>query len=221
MGIIHLVRLVAFAVVLLFSIIVLGLSANVDATYNIDITFASLALAVAVITMVTMVPLIAVEFTRKGAFTSRVFVELIWVGILWVLWLASGAEAATLNVDPSLCSSSFLGSTGKTICSSILAVTAFSFLNWIILMAWFVTLLVFSIIGNHWHNSVADTDLTKRDTSAAGPAAFQQPNMSAAPGTPYDNYPQQSVQSSPHPQQAYNSSPIPGHTQMSPDTVPV
>jgi len=202
MGLIHLIRLASFGTVLVFSIIVLGLSANIDALVHASFDPASLALAVSVITIFTMVPIIALEHLRKGMVTSLVFVELIWVGVLWVLWLASGGEAASLGVIASRCSSDFLSSGEKTLCSSIVAITAFSFLNWLILMGWFVTLLIFGVMGNHWNNSVPDTDLTRRHASSTGPAPSGYPNMAAAPGaaSPYGAYPPQQAPQG-HPQQ--------------------
>jgi hypothetical protein len=84
-------------------------------------------------------------------------------------------------------------------------------------MGWFGTLLTLSAIGNHWQNSLPDTDVMRKSTPAVGtvpPAAFQQPNMAAAP-VPYT----QPIQTSPYPGQAYPpSSPPQGHT---PGTVPV
>jgi len=179
MAIYHTLRLALFGVVLLLSVIILGLSANIDAVTGVDVTFASLALAISLITMLTIIPIAIIERVRQGAFTSLLFIELIWIGVLWVLWLATAAEAATIVPDPSLCSSPFLSPAGKTICSSAIAITAFSFINWIALLGWFIALLVFGISGNHWHSSVPDTELHRRTAGAPGSA----PNMSNAPGS--------------------------------------
>jgi len=176
----------------------------------------SLPLAVSVLTLVSMVPILVLEHIRKGLVTSLLVVELGWVGFLWVLWLAAGGEAASTGVDASTCSR--LNSASQTLCSSLVAITAFSFLNWIILLGWFGTLVTFGAINNHWNHSVPDTDLTKKhSTGAAG-----QPTMAAAPGaTPYGAYPpQQAPQGYPQQQaqgyQGYPQQVQQGHPQAQP-----
>jgi len=197
MGLLHIIRLASLGTVLVFSIVVLGLSANIEAlAHGFDVPWAALPLAVSILTLFAMVPVLVLEHLFKGGITSRLFVEVAWVGLLWVLWLAAGAEAASFGVDASQCSRT--SGVFMTECSSIVAITAFSFLNWLILLGWFGTLLVFGAMGNHWNSSVPDTDLTKKNASATGPG----PNMAAAPGAaPYGSYPPQQAPQHGYPQQ--------------------
>jgi hypothetical protein len=113
---------------ILFSIIVLGLGAHLiaaghnvvvdDGFFGFDVEnvyfpFTGLAVAVAVIHLITVTPMsvyysscssrfnlikhfrLVIGFLRSGAFTSLVLVEVVWLSIMWVLWLAAGGLAAS------------------------------------------------------------------------------------------------------------------------------
>lgn len=65
---------------------------------------------------------------RKGAFTSVVITELVWIGILWVLWLAVGSYIA--SIDPfGTCD--FINDKVNAACRETQAVEAFAWLSWI------------------------------------------------------------------------------------------
>lgn len=84
---------------------------------------------------------------RTGAFTSKVWVELVWlckffakhlqyfthsrVAILWVLWIASAAETATFFQTFFGGSCGFLDPDVNAACQKVQAVMAFDFLAWI------------------------------------------------------------------------------------------
>ncbi|KAI0316129.1 hypothetical protein OF83DRAFT_288268 [Amylostereum chailletii] len=149
-----LVRLVVLGTTLLFSLIVLGVSADLlnttvselDGSYFV---FSALAVAVAVITIVSVVPMIVIDFLRQGAFTSLVWVEVAWFSVLWILWLSTGADTAWANDQVFVGSScDFANSIVKTFCNEFKAVMAFSFLTWIVLMAYTSTLIVLAFIGH-------------------------------------------------------------------------
>jgi len=165
MGLIQIIRLAAFGTVIIFSLVVMGLTAHLDAALNEgDIYFVNFALAISVLSQFTIIPIIIIERVCEGAITSLIIVELIWVGLLWVLWLVSGSSSATLGIGEFVCNQDYLSAAVWSVCNQVYAITTFSFLNWVILMGWFSTLLVFGFRGKHWYSSVSRTDITKRNT---------------------------------------------------------
>ncbi|KAK7061370.1 MBOAT, membrane-bound O-acyltransferase family-domain-containing protein [Favolaschia claudopus] len=179
MTVIPLIRLAALwyaAVVVAFSVIVLGLSAALTSTtekyLNGYFEFAALAIATSVITLITVPIMIVMEFLHHGAmFTSMVLFELSWLSILWVLWLATAADTTQANAFISGCD--YISDVVNTACRETQAVQAFSFLNWLILMAYTILILVLSIIAHSrqhtgvWRSSVAEAPFF---TPGAGPA---------------------------------------------------
>jgi len=166
------VRLVTFATVLLFSLIVLSISADL-----ISITeplfyykFSAFALATSLLTFMTVIPMLVIDMIRQGAIFSYIITELVVLSVLWVLWLSSGSYAAwtdnqLIGLDPLESSCDFGNfDTGLFTqgCQEIKAVMAFSFLTWIILMAYTGILLVVAIraqgrgLQNVWSMSVRE-----------------------------------------------------------------
>ncbi|THU91973.1 hypothetical protein K435DRAFT_967873 [Dendrothele bispora CBS 962.96] len=161
-------RLGALVALILCSLVVLGLSAHLASLSEEAFAFEGLGIATAAITIATVPLMVGVDLTRKGAFTSMVVVELTWLGILWVLWLATGAEAiqifnlAFIGCDNQLDDFDDFELSDESTCRETQAVAAFGFLGWIILMFYWVFLLVASITaashGNSqvWFSSVRD-----------------------------------------------------------------
>ncbi|KAI0069104.1 hypothetical protein BV25DRAFT_94285 [Artomyces pyxidatus] len=180
MGLFYIARLVTLATSLVFSIIVLGLAADMisiteeylDSYY----IFSALAVATAVLTFVTVLPMIVIDLFRRGAFSSWVVLEVSWLSILWVLWLSTAAYATWTDGQVFIGSScSFVDSTVSLVCNEFKAVEAFAYLTWILLMAYSVTLFAFAIkgqtLGNKtWTNTVRDatflTAPTRKDIDA-------------------------------------------------------
>ncbi|KAF9076604.1 hypothetical protein BDP27DRAFT_1313613 [Rhodocollybia butyracea] len=164
MALLPTLRIVVRTFVLLCSIVVLGLAAHVTSLADFDgFDFAGLAIAVAVITIISLNAMIAIDYTRRGAFTSMVIVELGWFSVLWILWLSAAALSAeeicvafdSFDFDPVL----------NTICGENHAITAFSFLAWLCLLGYTITLLSYAIMsanrgGNPWMTAVNDGLLT-------------------------------------------------------------
>ncbi|KAI0301863.1 hypothetical protein B0F90DRAFT_256675 [Multifurca ochricompacta] len=157
------VRLVTFVTITVFAIIVMSLSADLIALTepNYYFKFAALALATSLLTLFTVTPMFVIDTLRKGAIFSYVIVEIVWLTVIWILWLSSGSYAAwtdgqLINVIPeeSSCNYGVLGD-GRIVtgCQEIKAIMAFSFLSWILLMAYTGILLVLGIRaqeqGNH------------------------------------------------------------------------
>lgn len=65
---------------------------------------------------------------RRGAFTSVVITELVWIGILWVLWLATAAYTSSVDAFGTC---DFINDDVNKACQESLAVEAFAFLSWI------------------------------------------------------------------------------------------
>ncbi|KAJ7638458.1 hypothetical protein FB45DRAFT_1023250 [Roridomyces roridus] len=142
MALIPLVRLVALCVALAFSVIVLGLSAALTSTTEkfLDgyFIFAALAIATSSLAMITLPVMILLEILRPGGFTSMIMVEVSWLFILSVLFLATGADGAQAASDTFTFSCGDYIPTVAAACRETSAIQAFSFLNWIILMAYSV-----------------------------------------------------------------------------------
>ncbi|KIM84206.1 hypothetical protein PILCRDRAFT_818536 [Piloderma croceum F 1598] len=177
----HTVRVVLLGVVVLFSVIVLALAAaliNTTESLGFYYVFSALALAVSILTLLTVGLLLVFDHIRTGFVTSRIVVELIVLGILSILWLATAADTASFNSFAVGCGADScwscpsqhhdVNSNHDAACGEIQAIEAFSFLNWIILMGYCITLLAFSIIhsrrGNNgvWHSSVKETNFSSR-----------------------------------------------------------
>ncbi|KAI0248973.1 hypothetical protein BJV78DRAFT_1231255 [Lactifluus subvellereus] len=89
-------RLVTFVTTILFSIIVMALSAAliVQTEPNFYWKFSALALGTGLLTVITIVPIFIIDMLRKGTFFSYIAVEIVWLKVLWVLWLSSASYAA-------------------------------------------------------------------------------------------------------------------------------
>jgi len=181
--ILSLVRMITFATTLLFALIVLALSADYVSlvpvsTFN---RFAALGLFTALITLLTVTPMLVVDMLRQGSFFSLIVVEIGWLSFLWVFWLACGSDAASIDsllisgdANESSCSG-FTGVLAET-CGEIKAIMAFSFLSWILLLAYSITLLVLAIRAHQrgnpaWTTSVRDGVLFYPSKTATGGAA--------------------------------------------------
>jgi hypothetical protein len=79
--VLSLVRMVTFGTTMLFSFIVLALSADYVSlvpvsTYN---HFAALALFTALTTLLTVTPMLVIDMFRQGSFLSYIVVEIAWL----------------------------------------------------------------------------------------------------------------------------------------------
>jgi len=232
MAVFNIIRLVAFGVSLAFALIILGISANFVAQsshYRVGLgsSVPGFGVATAVLTFVILIPPIVIDMLRKGAVTSLTATELGFVGFLWVIWLACGANATAALFGFNLGDCSLYESITASFCSQYEAFQAFSWLNWLILFSYWVTLLIMALIaqsrGNKRAFMVPSTELTSTmppSGNASGEPKFpptqNYPPGSITPGTypPQGQYPQQSYTPSQYPQQSYTPSPIPPQGQM-------
>ncbi|KAF5352147.1 hypothetical protein D9758_009249 [Tetrapyrgos nigripes] len=176
MALISTLRLGVFGTTILFSIIVLGLSAHITSKTKeeLDTVVAAegLAIATAAITLVSVPAMLIIDMIRRGAVSSLVVAELAGLGLLWVLWLATGADSvAEFNADfPEGCDVLSLEFRGpgvrevQDLCRELQAVSAFGFLNWLMLVGYWSVLLVCSIVAANrgesriWFTPVGETD---------------------------------------------------------------
>ncbi|TDL16357.1 hypothetical protein BD410DRAFT_795478 [Rickenella mellea] len=212
MAILSTLRMLTFGTSLVFSLIVLGLCANILSISGPLLVSPQLGLAVSILTLLTLVPMLVIDMTRKGLLTSWVIVELPALSILWVLWLSVGAETDAEDAVVSAFtdgSCDFFGDAQfTTVCNSYKALEAFGFLTWLILLAYTIVLLVFACIaqsrGNRavWTSAVRDTDFFTKTAGNGEPSVNQYPGVQ----TPHENaYPpagQQMYQNAPNPAQA-------------------
>ncbi|KIP04081.1 hypothetical protein PHLGIDRAFT_129740 [Phlebiopsis gigantea 11061_1 CR5-6] len=172
-------RLVVLSALSAFSLAVLGSNAHyawttMNTQLEVDLipvwpqsapdAFSAFNLAVAVISLVTLLTMIIVDVVRRGAFTSWIVVEIGWLGFLLVLWLAASAYTASIYPPVGdLCSANPGISNLTAACTDIQVSMAFSWMGWILVSAYWGTLLAFSIISANkgrpvWKSTVKTAD---------------------------------------------------------------
>ncbi|KIL67253.1 hypothetical protein M378DRAFT_58682, partial [Amanita muscaria Koide BX008] len=217
-----------------FSLIVLGVSAHlifVTEQVGIYFTFTAFAIAIAALTLITLPLFLIIGFVRKGALFNYIIVEIGVLGLFWVLWLATASFTADqLVLLPINCDFNYSD------CHEPQAVNAFSWLNWLILTAYWPFLLVMAIIqqnrGNPvWTKSVGEVNMFAPGVVVATqvyppqqqqPVMYspqpmqQQPQMGYPPNTPGATYapvPTQGGYAPPQPQVGYAPTPPPQQPQ--------
>jgi len=192
-------RLVTFVTTILLSVIVMSLSA--DLVYAPDYyKFSAIALAISLLTILTVTPMFIVDKHREGSIFSYASVEIIWLTILWILWLTSGAYAAWTEdgflreyTEEATCHYyGRFGAKNSRYCHETKAVIGFSFILWILLMAYTVTLLVLTLRAKErghpaWTTSVRDGVLLRpaeKTTESAIQVPVAQTHIISTPYVP-------------------------------------
>lgn len=189
-------RLVAFGFTIFSGVIVAALGAHITAFaedhFGLYYIFAALAIAVGGVTIFTLPVMLVIDFVRRGAFTSWILIELIWLSVVWVLWIATGAVAVN-NTSAIFTTCDFVADWANQLCRETQAIEAFSFLAWLTLLSYTITLLVVAIVCMSrgrpiWKSTVRDyVTLPPSQTAAFGgnPNVFapqqQQPLMAMTP----------------------------------------
>ncbi|KIO30964.1 hypothetical protein M407DRAFT_144298 [Tulasnella calospora MUT 4182] len=219
MTVLNTIRLVIFVTALCFSLIVLGILANfTNITSQNGFYYQAFALGIAtsLMTFLLVGASLIIDRLRRGAITSLVMVELAWVGLLWVLWLATAASITDLGIFTSC---GYFNSEVESTCHQYQAAQAFSFLNWLMLFGWWIALLAMSIraasngISGVWRTPVTEHPGWNKNATSPYGATTTYPTMPAnnygAPGQPqqpgYGMPPQQQTPYSP--QQGYGTPP--------------
>ncbi|KAG2116204.1 hypothetical protein BD769DRAFT_1672919 [Suillus cothurnatus] len=146
--ILKIVRWCVLTFTLVFAIVVLGISGHLIAIRPTNYwRFAALAIAVSSLTILTF-PVILIVNTLlvrdENISPERVIGEIGWVVVMWILWLATGANAthaARVHFFSGGCSH-FSGYSNQ-ICNEFRVVEAFAWIIFIILFCYFIGLLVY------------------------------------------------------------------------------
>ncbi|KAJ7694742.1 hypothetical protein B0H14DRAFT_3659900 [Mycena olivaceomarginata] len=114
-------------------------------------------------------------------FTSMIIFEILWLGFLSVMWLASGAAQAVENI--------VLTAACTTICGEARAIAAFGFLNWLILMFYTLTVMIMLVAmsrkrGRVWTESFANAPLSAPASAEKAHPALLPIKLSAGTASP-------------------------------------
>ncbi|KAI0269310.1 hypothetical protein BC834DRAFT_622759 [Gloeopeniophorella convolvens] len=154
-------RLATFATAILFSFLVMALSAALIAlTAPVYYQFSGFSLFTSLFTMLILIPMFVVDVLRKQTFVSYVITEVVASSVLWIFWLSSAAYAASFFPEGSNCDFGF-DDRFSAECHEIQAITAFGFLTWLPLMAYTGVLLWYTVrahMAGHkvWTTSARD-----------------------------------------------------------------
>ncbi|KAJ3544173.1 hypothetical protein NMY22_g2875 [Coprinellus aureogranulatus] len=157
-----LLRIGVFGSVCVLSLIVFALSAHIisvtsTARYGYYFTFTALGLATALLTLISLPAIYVISIKRRGAFTSYIGVEVGWCWFLWIMWVATASHTVGFGVN--FCSGG--------LCSEAQVIEAFSFLNWLAMMGYTITLLAFAIMLHmRGHTNVWTAEVTTFDWNA-------------------------------------------------------
>jgi len=153
------IRFVVFGVASLFSLIAIILG-GVFTTDTLSTSFAALAIATGLLTILTLPVMLTLSVIRKGAFTSMIAVEIGWTSFLWVMWLAVGASSASVVLFDIY--GIFFTSPVQS------AITAFGFLTWILLTFYTILLTTLTFRQQFRGNVVWTGEVTETDFTAPG-----------------------------------------------------
>jgi len=149
MAILPVFRLIFFCLSNTFAVIVLSLGAHLtsitEGFLNFYFKFSVLSIVTALLHLLSVPALLIIDRTRSGAFTSMVVVELGWLFVLWILWIATGADAANANALTFNGNCNLYAGDDATACNEMQAIEALGFINWLILFGYSVVVLVFAI----------------------------------------------------------------------------
>ncbi|CAE6432651.1 unnamed protein product [Rhizoctonia solani] len=163
------VRLASYGTVLVFSLIMLGISGSVfGSSPGIDVILALILLAASSITWVFMFPALLVSIFRRGSFLSWVAIELGICGFLWVLWLASAAYTTSLSAGIALNCDLASDIGAESSCRQYQAIQAFSWLNWVILFAYIVLVIALAIKAMNKGQSVWTMEISDLSAAVSG-----------------------------------------------------
>ncbi|KAJ8482760.1 hypothetical protein ONZ51_g5146 [Trametes cubensis] len=208
-------RFVALGWGLFCSLLLLGLGAHaLSVLVNSNVptpAWAGLAVATAVLSLVTLPPMLVIDLLRTGAFSSMIVVELAWLSFIGLLCLATGGAAAENAADFWVTCGTWSPASARSVCSETSAAAAFGFLGWLALWGYTISLLVLLILhanrGHYvWRMSVKEAGFENGIPPANGEAkaheaaslnAGQVPYAYPPTGAPYG---QPVAQPSPYPQ---------------------
>jgi len=152
----------------------LGASQSAGAISPVD----GYLIALPIMGILLIFPIIFIDLLRRGAFTSRVWFEIAWVALFWVMHLAGAAAVSA--VQPGMqCDLANLGSSWTSICNSSKALLAFTWMSTIALLAYLLTLLLCTILNMRDMPRIWSTGVTEVEWFGAEPK-----RISSLPGSP-------------------------------------
>jgi len=174
MGKLTRLRSVNLVVVLAICVVLLGINANflsfpANLNSNDDdddddsdddhevlrhvLQFAGTGVAIAALTLLTVCPITFLNFVRKRSMASMVLLEIGWVSILMILWAVAGGQASTTAIFTDGCSD--VDDDLQSTCFQYVAVQAFSWLQFAILLLWLALVMVVAAMAhNRGHTRV-------------------------------------------------------------------
>jgi len=181
---VDIVRVTVLAWVFFSSLIAMALAANLtsitESLVKQYFTWAALAIAVGVVSLLSIPVMLALDAARTRAFTSLIIFELSWLSVLQILWLVVGAMAASgIKQWGGQCDFTF-NSEINTACKENSAIAAFGFLAWLPLLGYTILLLILALIRHNkgapvWLSTVKDAFRYGVNTpSASGPTTAPQ-----------------------------------------------
>jgi len=206
--VVRVIRLGIFGLVSFFSIIVLGLGAHIVsvlAPAAAPFDFAGLGIAVSLLTLISLIPMLVLSFLDKVLWVNMVAVEIGWLGLLWVLWLAT---AALTNNDLAEFVFGVCDFADNTLgCGEVLGFQALSWLNWVLLFKYTIVLIALTVFqhlrGNQvWMAPVYQVNFFAPPAGAPGVVYEQKPGQ--YPQQPQQYPPQQPQQYPPQQPQQYS-----------------
>ncbi|KAI0673108.1 hypothetical protein C8Q78DRAFT_700152 [Trametes maxima] len=206
------VRLIALSIGALCGIIELSLGAHLlsltEKYFDGYLNFEALSVAVGGLTMITLPIMIVIDFLRTGAVTSLVVVELVWLSILWVLWLAAGALIANQTGD-AFASCDFVSTILSQACNETHALEGFAFLGWLDLMIYTIILLIVALVNNARNTPIWTSSIKQLPSVIASrsPTAAAAPSSSDPGGVTQPTYPHSAPAAGQYPMQQYQQPP--------------
>jgi hypothetical protein len=131
--------------------------------------YAALGLAVASLTLITLPVMLFLSIYRKEVFVNMILVELFWLGLLSILWVATGGTIASLpwlNYCATL-ALYYIG--GVEACMETQAMAAFSFLNWMGVGGLWLVLISLAMLQASRGNGIWTEYVTHVDFFAPAP----------------------------------------------------
>ncbi|CAK5276099.1 unnamed protein product [Mycena citricolor] len=176
------VRLIALSLVSVFALCTLGLAAAVlslSKTYMSGYyPYAALAIAAAVISILTIPAMIALDLIHPGGLTSQIKFELPWLSVLAALWLATASYATKAVIEdfPGFCDEIRDSANRLVACQESAILLAFAHLNYFILFGYLIFILSLCLVAvsrQHagvWRSSVAQAPFFTRKGAAQSSA---------------------------------------------------
>lgn len=146
--ILKIVRWCILTFTLMLAIVVLGISGHLIAIRPTDYwRFAALAVAVSSLTILTLPVILIVNtmFVRDHRISQeRILGEAVWLTIMWILWLSTGANATRAAREHFFAGAcSFFSGYPNKICNEFKVVEAFAYIIFIILLCYTIGLMVY------------------------------------------------------------------------------